>query len=865
MTASGGIGLLSIAVSPIGNSLSGTQVGDNVTLADYANLHNNVQSRTLQYVDNQAWNAADGTGGGLSFDTVLGNFTGNTNVNGYAAAPAGQSNTIPRVTTATAWDGSLSIANNGLNTQGKILVNTLLAQFKRGWARTFIYEMIDQEASTGNQGLYDISRNPKPAATFIHNLMTVLADTGNFTPQTLNYSIPNQPTTVHDLLLQKSGGTFELVIWGESVTGSNSVTVNFGQTFGSVKIYDVTVGTTPTQTLTNVASATVTISDHALILELASATGTTLTDITMSNQFLAPNQPAGTVLGVATVATTGGAFTGTLAIGSGTSTYTPGGGTSTAPPQAQAAGFNMQTAGGPLVLGQNMFGMAGHNLRDNGNGTITDLGGVPNQYNAHMSPCIGSNGDSSGTLLGVAFGGGGYFETRFSWANPPTQAGPDGWPSFWSTSIMEAQNNFTGIGDLSNQQNIEWDTYEALNAGNNNEFNNGIIHWFGGGPCYSNGTGGFCPTTPGGGEQGGNSTAHGPGDVTQPNTIGFLWIPATATSQGSLTTYWNNVQVDSSVVRWALYGGGTVPNQAGDSPFSPIDVDQRRFWWGTGTKNPMTIYAFNAWQKDDSRNIRNGVPLPSGGTGGGGGGTPPPTGNDTVAPTFSDDFVTFDTNKWAHSGEFDDGGDAYFSATPSVYAQTEINTGGHLDLGLIPIGSNRFNAPAGKTCFAGIIDNFNPPGNFNKLNGYWELTCSCDRLPGLGFYCFTLSTPGSPWPPNVAMPNIWTDSNNTMQLAMFLSGISGSEYFISEGTNGWVGTDQHVYGFNKTPSVLELYIDRIRVISVPNPGGVWQTVNLYSKIHTQTNFYPNTVSVNTGALPRFGHAFRYRYYPSRPF
>ena len=38
-------------------------------------------------------------------------------------------------------------------------------------------------------------------------------------PGQLSYSLPEQPATVHDLLLQKSDGTFQLVVWGERVAG----------------------------------------------------------------------------------------------------------------------------------------------------------------------------------------------------------------------------------------------------------------------------------------------------------------------------------------------------------------------------------------------------------------------------------------------------------------------------------------------------------------------------------------------------------------------------------------------------------------------------------------------------------------------
>jgi hypothetical protein len=94
-----------------------------------------------------------------------------------------------------------------------------------------------------------------PAATYIHNLTSILADDQGLTvPGALGYSIANQPATVHDLLLQKADGTFELVVWGEQASGSNAIAVNLGATYDTVNIYDVTSGTTPIQVLNNVSS-----------------------------------------------------------------------------------------------------------------------------------------------------------------------------------------------------------------------------------------------------------------------------------------------------------------------------------------------------------------------------------------------------------------------------------------------------------------------------------------------------------------------------------------------------------------------------------------------------------------------------------
>ena len=175
--------------------------------------------------------------------------------------------TLPRVTTETGWDSVSDIG--GERTQGTVLVNTYLAQFKRGWRYTFIYQLRDGEGGNGNQGLFNSNSTPKLAATYIHNLTTILADkTPVASPGSLNYSIIDEPATVHDLLIQKSNGTFELVVWDENVRGSDNVRVNLGRTYAAVNVYDVTVGTSPMQTLTNVGSVSLNLNDHALIIEI---------------------------------------------------------------------------------------------------------------------------------------------------------------------------------------------------------------------------------------------------------------------------------------------------------------------------------------------------------------------------------------------------------------------------------------------------------------------------------------------------------------------------------------------------------------------------------------------------------------------
>jgi hypothetical protein len=243
-----------------------TLLPEGTRFADYANVHNYVIGNGNLYQDNQAWNAADPTLNGR-WDAFYGNhgLTWHKRYKGYTDA---QLPAVPRVTTETGWD---TAANpGGQHTQGIILTNTYLAQFKRGWAYTFVYELRDAEGSVGDQGIYH-GMTPKLAATYLHNMTVILSDDHPVAkPGSLTYAIPDQPATVHSLLLQKSNGMFELVVWDERVSGSDVVKIGLGTSRKTVKVYDITSGTAPIQTLANAASVQLTLSDHAMIIETGS-------------------------------------------------------------------------------------------------------------------------------------------------------------------------------------------------------------------------------------------------------------------------------------------------------------------------------------------------------------------------------------------------------------------------------------------------------------------------------------------------------------------------------------------------------------------------------------------------------------------
>ena len=183
----------------------------------------------------------------------------------FSASPYSAGPGLPRVTTETGWatDGSVTP-----DQQGKLLVNLYLSAAKRNWSYTFIYRMFDDTWATW--GIYDLDHTtPKPAATYIHNMTSILSDTSSdFSPAALDYSIPGEPATVHDLLIQKSDGIYVLAVWGDQVAGeSANVSINLGRTFPLVNVYDVTSGTIPTQTLSDISSVLLTLTDHAFFIE----------------------------------------------------------------------------------------------------------------------------------------------------------------------------------------------------------------------------------------------------------------------------------------------------------------------------------------------------------------------------------------------------------------------------------------------------------------------------------------------------------------------------------------------------------------------------------------------------------------------
>ena len=171
--------------------------------------------------------------------------------------------------------------------QASYLLDLLLDEAAAGVHRTYLYDLIDDGADPGgtNQedhfGLFRFDGTPKPAAIAIHTLSVLLADAGpasrTFQADGLPFTAAGVPYnyTGNTLALDKSDGTHVIAVWNEEQLWNTDtqtaipaqhvpVTVTLASAVATVLVYDPLVGTDPVQTLHNVSSVALDITDHPI-------------------------------------------------------------------------------------------------------------------------------------------------------------------------------------------------------------------------------------------------------------------------------------------------------------------------------------------------------------------------------------------------------------------------------------------------------------------------------------------------------------------------------------------------------------------------------------------------------------------------
>lgn len=278
---------------------------------------------------------------------------------------------------------------------------------------------------------------------------------------------------------------------------------------------------------------------------------------------------------------TGGSSGGSGSTGSGGDTGGgSGGGSTVAPAPAAAVGYDTETLGPNVTIGGNWqkfdwFGTdpSQVNATQNADGSVTIAGGG-NTYGGQLAT---ATLDSNGNVVGEVFGGGLYAQATISAPGPTYglsgSADPQA-PAFWSSTLAGYLGSGTGV---------EPDFME-MDGQSPGQYGTALHYWVNGVATNAN-TG---------------SPINTGTDLSQPHTYGFLWVPATATTQGQIKYFFDGQQVGNTVT-W---------NQNDGSPASHLDGQQLLLLLGAGPNAPENVSNVQVWQASTAGDTIGNPPPP---------------------------------------------------------------------------------------------------------------------------------------------------------------------------------------------------------------------------------------------------------------
>ena len=241
-------------------------------------------------------------------------------------------------------------------------------------------------------------------------------------------------------------------------------------------------------------------------------------------------------------------------------------------------------------------------LKLNADNSITLMGDTTGPNGELVSATAASN---SAKFVGTAFGGGAYMDAEIKFdPQDVANAGTKGWPSFWALamedSVLPGGTQWTGQ-PAGYKHSVEVDIFEYLYLPYNvprNVYGAGLHDWYGT-PNVTCGRG-LCaqhmqPQEP-------KRTTPLGTDFTQYHHFGFLWVPATGTSQGYARFYFDG-QVMGADRRWTVFDTQPPPPTNQPWAFGRLDQEHLVLILGTGPNEPMSVRSVNVWQASGSNNL----------------------------------------------------------------------------------------------------------------------------------------------------------------------------------------------------------------------------------------------------------------------
>lgn len=270
------------------------------------------------------------------------------------------------------------------------------------------------------------------------------------------------------------------------------------------------------------------------------------------------------------------------------------------PAQAAAVGYTVKTLGDNVVMGTNwypfdFFGITGISVTTNSDGSVA-VHPPGDDFGAQI--CTATVGTWLGdptVFGGKAFGGGGYFEVIMSAPGPF---------SFWADDIEALNSESIGKGAPlwgAGQPAVSghWIEVDFAEFDTPGVYGGAIHDWYG--PVAGQNV---ATSTLGSGSP---FTLSGSPNFANPNTYGFLWVPATATTQGYGKWFFNNVQVGNTIT-WNKFDPTLNPppvdnGTGGSSAYSVLDTRHLALILGAGATNDNTVYGVRVWQATNANNL----------------------------------------------------------------------------------------------------------------------------------------------------------------------------------------------------------------------------------------------------------------------
>jgi hypothetical protein len=167
----------------------------------------------------------------------------------------------PVMTTEIGWN----TANFDPVSAARFTLDAVFDGIKDGDVKMYFYALFDDNA--GKFGLMNQDGTSKPAGKALHNLTTIMADAGAPRTGSLSYSLTGTTANDYTLLMRKSTGAFQLVVWNE-VDAAHTVTLSLPLSATKLNIYDPLTGSAVMKSLSSAGTISFSVPDHPVIAEI---------------------------------------------------------------------------------------------------------------------------------------------------------------------------------------------------------------------------------------------------------------------------------------------------------------------------------------------------------------------------------------------------------------------------------------------------------------------------------------------------------------------------------------------------------------------------------------------------------------------